>query len=77
MAQAAEVADLVQRDGLEIEASARPAADGPGERRVEEDVGLEELAGDFVDQKARRRQHAIELGLVEEPERRPAVVVAG
>ena len=49
---------------------------GPGERGVEEDVGLEKLARRLVDQEAGRRQHAIERRLAQKAERRSPVVFA-
>src|SRR6476646_6904888 len=50
MAEAEEVAGLVRGDRLQV-VTARLAAGryGPGERRVEEDVGLEDLAAARVD----------------------------
>ncbi len=70
--------DLVQRDGLDVPFAAfAGSGDRPGERGVEEDVGLEELAGHVVDEEARGRQHAIERGSLQESERRQAIVVAG
>ena len=77
MSQAVQVADFVKRDRLEVEA-ARLARGGrrPRERGIEEDVGLEQLAGEVVDEQARRRQHAVEFRRRQKPDRRPAVVLA-
>ena len=75
VAEAAHVADLVQRDALEVEpVRLAVGRDRPRERGVEEDVGFDERAGRRVDDEARRREHAIEIGPAREPERRHAVV---
>ena len=63
MAEAAHVPDLVQRDALEIEPFGNAGLrHRPRERGVEEDVRLDERAGRAIDEKAGRREHAIELG---------------
>ncbi len=76
VAEPAEMADLVKRDRLQIPL-VRLAGfrHRPREGRIEEDVGLEELAGRVVHQVTGRGEHAIERRLAQEPERRPPVVL--
>ena len=76
VAQATQMADLVKRGRLEIElAGFARRRDGPRKRRVEEDIGLDERARRVVDEKAGRRQHAVEIGPRQEAERRLPIVL--
>ena len=63
------MADLVQRDRLEIEAVRLAARrHRPRERRVEEDVRFDELAAHGIEREARRAEHAIEFRMALEAE---------
>ena len=76
VAQAEEVTGLVRGNGLHVEAARFPAGrDGPLERRVEEDVGLENLAGARVDEERRRGQRAFEVGTGRKPDHVGAVLI--
>ena len=60
--EAVQMADLVQRNGLQIEeAGFSLRGHRPRERGVEEDVGLDNRAGDRIDHERRRAKRAIEI----------------
>jgi hypothetical protein len=72
------VADLVQRDRLEIEVTGLAAArHRPRERAVEEDVGLDDAAVFRVDEERGRPEHAILLRAVLETEDVHAILEPG
>jgi hypothetical protein len=76
MAEAEQMADLVNRDRFEIEGRRIPRRRRrPGHRGVEKDVRLEDLARNRIDQKAGRAEDAVHPGMILEAEyRRPVVV---
>src|SRR6476620_2130553 len=67
MAEPEEVAGLVRGDRLQVVTALLAAwRHGPGERRVEEDVGLEDLAAARVDDVVGRRERALHVGMRQE-----------
>ena len=68
--------DFMHGDRFQIVAAGLAGRrDRPREHAVEENIGLEELARRHVDEEACRRQHAVEVRLFEEAERRSPVIV--
>ena len=78
VSQSAQVTDLVQRDASRDRSGRRSpvAATDQAKAELKKMSDSRSSPVDFVDEEARRRQHAIELGTVVEAERRFAVVVA-
>src|SRR5205085_2297543 len=78
MSESKEMSELVCRDGLHVVPAGLAAwRHGPDETRVQEDVGLEDLAGDRVDVERRRAQRAIQIGPGPEADHRGVVDVEG
>src|SRR5207249_320136 len=65
VAETAQMADLMKRDGLQIvPVCLAPRGDRPRIGGIEEDVRLEELSGRFIDEETGGRQHSFEVGTI-------------